>query len=377
MCPIRKMFLAVLVSTVSFCGVCLGGAAGKSGDMATDFNQAFEAVLQQPGRSQRLMYHDFQSAAEDFVSKHSDIAAIEFARAKITDAKLGKLALLIVAKLAPDNQAAKEILFDEIHGRNPRALIAIAYLDPNDGRPLAESLLADTGTPGVHKAAVDMLIGMGNERTLNILRRVATSEKRPFVIQALNSAVRRLEHRLTNVPMNKQTQWAQQEIMSWRAVAETPLPRYVGGEYIHAAEALYVRGIRFTREFLEYRVDADGDLFALAAIGNQKEVWAVQSLERYIKQGDTSGDIARVSLAKIGTNEALRVLESSIIPSGSNRANTHILSLLEVYGDQDSAVFLEVLSGDERFSGRQRTLLRVASNSIRSRIAQGLNLRGL
>ena len=83
-------------------------------------------------------------------------------------------------------------------------------------------------------------------------------------------------------------------------------------------------------------------------------------LKNHAKLRGALGDVWRVALARVGTHEALRVLEESLVAGRYSRANTHLVMLLELHGDKASADFLKKLSSDERFSGRQRSAFNAA-----------------
>jgi hypothetical protein len=130
-----------------------------------------------------------------------------------------------------------------------------------------------------------------------------------------------------------------------------------------------MQGRHFLREYLEYKLNI-GDILAVEIIGNQREVWAVEGLKRYAAGKGTLPDSARGALAMIGTNEAIRALEESLIPGGHSRANTQLVMLLQLHGDKASSEFLKKLSLDERFGERERAYFDYASKTIEKRIKE-------
>ena len=70
-------------------------------------------------------------------------------------------------------------------------------------------------------------------------------------------------------------------------------------------------------------------------------------------------------------NKGLYALEDSLIPGSHSRANKHLMMILELHGDQESAEFLRNLSADERFSQRERAYMKAASKFIEKRISKG------
>jgi len=280
--------------------VLISSAVCYSQDIFSDFDQALAMVPKQPNWPSGIMYYDMQDAANNFISKHSSTVAVEFLQTKIQDPNSKKLALLSLAKLAATNQTAENALYQIIYEKDRRAMITVAYLDPNDGRRIAETLFLNPGPAGLRKAAANMLVGFVNQNTLEMLRQMKPDEKNSVVKKALQSAIPRLEYRLTKVAPEKQAQWSRQEILSWRTLRETPLPRPVGGENYLAAKTLHMQGWRFSRDFLEYKLNSR-DLLGIAIIGYQKEAWAIEELRNYAALKGSLGDFARSALAKIAT----------------------------------------------------------------------------
>ena len=340
----------------------------KNPTIESDFHQALQMLREKPLWPNGIMYYDMQNEADSFIGKYKDSSAVEFLQTKIEDPNSRKLALLMLAKLAPVNPVAEIALYEVIYGNFRRdAVTAIAYLDPNDGRPIAETIISHIGPLEVRTAAVEMLIGLGDHNTLKLFEQIVIDEKQFPVKNALESAIIQLEYRLTQIPPDEQSEWARWEILCWRTLRETPLPCDVGGENRLAAETLYMQGFRFSRDYLEYKLNRR-DLLAIAIIGFQKEAWAVQGLKDHASRGDAVGDFARSALAEIGTSEALRAIEASLIPGGNSRANTHLLMILETYGDRTTAEFMKNLSTDQRWSESERAAFYYAYEVITRRL---------
>jgi hypothetical protein len=81
------------------------------------------------------------------------------------------------------------------------------------------------------------------------------------------------------------------------------------------------------------------------------------------------GDAARVGLAKTGRNGGLRVLVDSLVTGLPSTVFNHIMSLLRRYGDEDSALFADALSLDQRFSEQERWSLTITYEVIQKRLA--------
>lgn len=341
-----------------------------SQDIAIDFEKALEAIAAKSKWPSGITYYDMQKEADSFTSKYRDSSAVEFLQTKIEDPNSRKLALLILTKLAPVNPVAESALYEVIYGNFRRdAVTAIAYLDPNDGRPIAETIISHIGPLEVRTAAVEMLIGLGDHNTLKLFEQIVLDEKQFPVKNALKLAIIRLEYRLTQIPPDEQSEWARREILCWRTLRESPLPRDLGGENRLAAETLYMQDGSFPRQYLEYRL-ASGDLLGIALVGLQKDAWAVQGLKDHATGGDVVGDFARSALARIATSDALRALEDSLIPGGYTRANNHLTRILRIYGDKGTADFLKKLSLDERFSEDERASFEYANKIIEKRLAE-------
>ena len=362
-----KSFLCVVIILL-FSSICYPQ------DLASDFQQALNTVPEHPKWPSGIMYCDMQGAADSFIDKHKDAATLEFLRAKLEgDLRPTKLALLSLAKLAASEPAADDILRDIIQGQ-PRfsqdALTAIAYLDPADARRIAEGLLASTDSRRLRRTLIGALVGLGNSDTLKMLEQVRASESHSLVRKALELAIDQLKHRLTEVPHDRQTEWAQQEILCWRTVRESPRSRAAHTEQLRAAGTLYLQGWRFPRDFLEYKLSV-GDILGILIIGNQREEWAVEGLKRYAALSDLLDSYAQNSLGQIGTSEALRVLESLVTPGMFHTTNTHVFRLLGSYGDRASGEYLTTLLEDERFTDRERILINRACEIIEYRLSGG------
>ncbi len=366
----KRPFPAVAIVLLCF-AVCY------SQDIASDFAQALEMVPQQAKWPSGIMLYDVQSAADSFISKYSGTEAVEFLKSKIEDPNSRKLALLSLAKLAASNEAAESAIYDVVHSRSRfrrDAITAIAYLAADNGRRIAQNLLSQPGSRKVRKPAVDMLVRLGDPNTLQMLKQMLPQEKNSFVKKALESAIPQLQYRLAQVPATEQAEWVQQEILCWRTSRETRAD-LSGRAYHRAAETLSLQGWQFRREYLEYKLNR-GDLVGIAIIGNQKETWAIEGLKSYATLNIFLGDVARTGLGKIGTSEALRALEVSLVPGGYNHANMHIMRILEHDGDKVSAEFMKKLSLDERFSERRRTYFKRAYKAIEMRLSGNGGPRG-
>jgi hypothetical protein len=273
--------------------------------------------------------------------------------------------------MAVANERALTIFRAQMHDSIGDAVIAISYMDTNAARPIAEGLLGQIELWYVRKAAADILVGFGNGHSLEMLKEICITEKDLMIKKALESAAIQLEYRLTKIPAERQAEWTQQEIFLWRAPTdrEGPAPRNLLTEKYSAANRLYMRGIKFTREYLQYKLSI-GDNLAIAIIGNQRETWAVEELKGYAPEKGDIGDLARAALAKIGTNEALRALEDSLVPGMRKSVFGHVMSLLRLYGDETSAELMKKLLSDTRFSESERGSFAITSEIIEKRIAK-------
>ncbi len=325
-------------------------------DIDSDFQKALDMVSIQPGLPSCFVSYDcVEEAADFFVSKYTGTSAVELLQEKIEDPNSKRLALLSLAKLAPTNEAAESTLYEQIYGNNPGAVITVAYLDPFDGQQIAETLVSQPGPWHVRKAAVEMLVGFGDENTLRALRQMITEEKDPIVREAIELAIPQLEYKVTKVSPEKQVEWGRNEVLCWRTLASQMAPaRNLNIVWRSAAKTLYIQGKQFGQDFLEYKL-ISRDLLGIAIIGYQKEAWAIPGLKEYATLGDSVGDFAREALGEIGTSEALRALEASLIPGGDIRANTRLLMLLQQHGDEVTTEFMKKLSMYERFSESEQT----------------------
>jgi hypothetical protein len=341
-----------------------------SQDIVLDFEQSLETALKQH-KGMGVTYWDLEGAADNFISKHTGGSTAEFLETKIHDPNSRKLAILILAKMAGANERALTIFRAQMHDSIGDAVIAISYMDTNAARPIAEGLLGQIELWYVRKAAADILVGFGNGHSLEMLKEICITEKDLMIKKALESAAIQLEYRLTKIPAERQAEWTQQEIFLWRAPTdrEGPAPRNLLTEKYSAANRLYMRGIKFTREYLQYKLSI-GDNLAIAIIGNQRETWAVEELKGYAPEKGDIGDLARAALAKIGTNEALRALEDSLVPGMRKSVFGHVMSLLRLYGDETSAELMKKLLSDTRFSESERGSFAITSEIIEKRIAK-------
>ncbi len=127
----KKLLLSV--SLILLCSVVC-----CSGDRDADFQSALRMASDE---SRGISLYNAESAADYFVGKHSGASAVGFAKAKINDPKSRKLALLILAKMAAVNEAGESSFYEAINAKNQDAMTAVAYLDPVNGRRIAETLL--------------------------------------------------------------------------------------------------------------------------------------------------------------------------------------------------------------------------------------------
>jgi len=351
--------------------VLINSVVCYSQDIVSDFDQALAMVPEYPLWPSGIMYYDMQDAANSFISKHNDISTVEFLKAKIEDPNSRKLALLSLAKLAASEPVAERTLQEIIHGQ-PRfrreALTAIAYLQPADGRRIAAGLLARTDSWRLRIAIIEAMVGLGDQHTLEVLKQMRGTEHQGLVKRALESAIDQIGHRLTQVPHDRQVKWAEQEVLCWRTVRESPRSRAPHTEQLLAAETLYLQGRRLPRDFLECKLNA-GNILGILIIGNQREAWAIESLKRYAALSDFLGSFARNSLGQIGTSEALRALEALVVPGMYHTTNTHVFRLLGSYGDRRAAEYLRTLSEDERFTEREHILINRAYEVIERRLS--------
>jgi len=363
---VRKRLFPVVAAVLLSSAVC------HSQDIGSDFQQALNMIPKDPIWPSGIMYYDMQEAADAFVSKYSGAPAIGFLQARVQDPNADKLALLCLAKLAATDSKAEEALYEAIYAKDPyfqpSAVTVIGYLEPDHGRRVAEKFLNRPGSTIVRCAVADLLGGLGDQNTLEVLKQMQPGEEDHCVEEHIESAIANLEYRLTEVPPAQQAEWARYETLYWRTLHESPRSRKVHSEKGLAAQTLYMQGWRFSRGFLEYKLESDS-ILAVGIIGMQREPWAVPQLKEHATLKDSLGDFARGGLARIATDEALRALESSIIPGGHSRANYHLVILLTRYGDKDSAEFMENLSVDQRFSEDERASFEHAYNIMEKRLA--------
>ena len=246
-----NMCFLVIVFAISFCSICF------SQDIALDFDQAVHSLPRETTRRHRApRYFDMEDAANGFVAKHRGQSAVDFLEAKIEEPSSRKPALLSLAKLAPTDPAAESALYRAVYGGSPvvqvDAVTAIAYLDPKDGRRITEALLTRPGSWHVRRTAVDMLVGLGNHNTLEMLKEMQREQESANIKKSFESAISQLEYRLTQVPANKQIEWAHQEILLWRTPREGPRTRHSQGPVYWAAAVLREQGVRFSREFVRF-----------------------------------------------------------------------------------------------------------------------------
>ena len=150
---------------------------------------------------------------------------------------------------------------------------------------------------------------------------------------------------------------------------ESPFSRAPDMEKYLAAKTLHMQGTKFSRDYLEYKLSS-GDILTIEIIGNQKEAWAVEGLRKHAAKRSALGDSARGALANIGTSEALRALEDSLVPGLPSNVFNHVMSLLRLYGDEASAQFADSLSSDQRFSEQERRSLTITYEVIQKRLAK-------
>jgi len=113
--------------------------------MAVDFQQALDMVPEEPKWPSGIMYYDMQDAVDSFVGKHSDPATVSFLQTKMEDPRFARLALFCLAQLAPKDQNAKKVLYEQIDRRNSAAIVTIAYLHPADARPSPRAIVKRCG----------------------------------------------------------------------------------------------------------------------------------------------------------------------------------------------------------------------------------------
>lgn len=364
---VKKIHIGVTV-IILFCQMI-----SFSQNINLDFEQSIAKHRKEPGKRQMMMSDDMQNSAEMFVNKHTGPKTIEFLKTKIQNPRTRKPALLSLVKLKAADVLSEIVLTPELYEKyGTETFVAIAYLPPDMANRIAEELVRRPGLWRARNHAVGMLSGIGDEDTLSMLKKIVAEEelRPPKFKKRIEAGIKNIEYRLTKVEPGKREQWAKLEILCWRTMGETPVPRLIGGEYYRAAEILREQGHRFPREFLEYKLSS-GDKLGIAIIGEQKEAWAVKSLKNHAQRfQDPVGSFARNSLAKIGTREALDALGTSLQP-GSNPVNSEIIRLLQWYGDRDSAKFLLQLHGDTRFSEKERTNMKIAAEDIQHRLDRG------
>jgi len=309
-------------------------------------------------------------AADRFINLYNDADSIVFLHSKIEDPNSSKLAMISLAKLAVNKQSARDILYDSIYTKNGQGIEAIGYLEPVACRTLVEPLLERQDNVEVRKDATEILGAVGDVGTLNVLEALRLSEKSRMVQRAINSAIEILQYKVTNVPLEEQKKWSQEDLMLWRTLKETPdISRSGVAVYGKAAMAIKEQGKQISRNLLEYKV-ASGDLMGIALVGAQRETWAVRQLESFATRGDSVGDFSRTALMNIGTLEAIAALQNSLLPNGSNRANVNIIMMLSLMGGHDSADYLDKLAQDEEFSEKDRRRMTTAVRMIKQRLSR-------
>ncbi len=322
-------------------------------DIASDSQQALAAVSSPTTDPPVMMFEDVNTVAVGIASEYTDPASVEFLKTQAKTRETGKAAMLVLAKLAGTNETAKDALRelsgDSDYSVRRDAVTALGYVDPNQARTMAESLLDLAMPTETRRGAVELLAAIGDAASLEMLRQWRLVEKDPYVGLSLASTLRELEHRLTQVPPDHQASWAEQEIAFWRTLRQSPMFRKVDAENGFAAAFLNSQGRQFSRDFLEHKL-RDRNMLAIAIAGYQQEAWAVPFLKPCAGLTGSAGDYARGSLGAIATEEAIRAMEDTIWPGGSTRANWGLLTILRALGDEQTIEKLKNLAATGRFS---------------------------
>jgi len=314
---------------------------------------------------------DMSAASDTFVATCNDAEAVAFLQGRIGDPNSSKLAMIGLAKLARTSQTATDILYDTIYARNGSGIEVLGYLEPDACGTLAEPLLTQAGALEVRKPAAEVLGAAGNAATVERLKAVrSTTGEKSRLRKAIDSAIAKLQYKLANVPLTEQQKWAQEDLLLWRTLRETPdISRSSSEVYGKAAMAVKEQGKQISRSLLEYKV-VSGDIMGIALVGAQREAWAVDELRRYAQLGSILGDFSRAALMRIGTAEATAALHESLVPNGSNRANVQIIMMLELKGGRESAELFKALAQHEEYSERHRKYMVVAAKTIERRLAR-------
>jgi len=360
----KRNILLVWIVLGMFPVLCL------SQDMVQDFYRGVEASTAKFEENWiRASYSDFEQAADRLVQRYTDASSIEFLKSKTQDRKSKRLALLTLAKIAVQNKDAENALYEEIQGRNPGAIAAIAYIEPQESLRMAETLLLNASSRSTRRSAARILVAYGDEESLGLLEEATVREPMKVNREKLEAAISELQHKLFEVPAEQQESWSRQEIVYWRNFADSgPAPRNYNAIYPAVAARMYRNGERFSREFLVYKLDLH-DPLAFTIIAYQKDTWAIGKLEEYALREDPSGSFARSTLGSLGTREALDAVEKCLIPGGDEKINRSVINILQSRGDTTSADFLEEMSSNEDFSDRNRSRMQAARDYIRIRLS--------
>jgi hypothetical protein len=242
---------------------------------------------------------DAKNAAAALAGKYGTrLIPILREEAKSTYDEAGSLAFATLVRLG-SNESAREALRELAAAETSGAMLAISMLDRNVAVEMARSLLDLSVGGRVRAQAVGLLGVLGNGTTLEYFQRMEKAASNRYVQEALGSAISDLEHRRALETDEQRDRWQREALLYWRFSQGAWYNRSVVDEFLDRAAFANRQGVRFSLDFLRYRL-GKGEALAAAILGIQGEKDALEDLNAHL---DAPGYMASV------VKDAIRMIE--------------------------------------------------------------------
>jgi len=321
------------------------GKVATKEDFAKTFrNVALEASKDWGGdaKVRKLLPYAARLAGKD---AQGDVAFLRQVAEAGEPATSAKLATLVLAHTG--GKEASDCLYALLVNRTKVGDDVAFYMSPNDVREAAERVLADRPEAELQIAAAKLLVFVGDEHSLALLKRMSAGIDDATVRTRLQIAISAVTKRLDEAPKGRQLQWATQELRYARAAKEGAGHRSVAGVIFVSAQLLAGEEA-FSTAFLRSKIKS-GHMLAVMIANSQRETNLVDALAKALENATGSRSAyLMATLARIGNTAAMDALAKRIKP-GPAEANEGVIRAIAGGGTESSIALLKKLSEDKAY----------------------------
>lgn len=284
------------------------------------------------------------------------------------------LAGALLGRLSARHGEALDAILRAARAGNAPALSGIGQMNPEQARKAALALWAADVAPGTRATCAGLLAIVGRKEDVPLLEDLLHKKPPDSLAVAVREAIGELQYKLENVRTDQFPQWEAAALAYWSVIRT---PRHVGP---HSGVSVWQlvsptampKGHEAPIELLRYRIGRREPL-AIALAGSQKQEELIPDLEKVASGSGEIAWLAKSSMAKIGTEEAVNAcLRVTGIPEETPYRHMALARWAAKNGGPTTLPILRSLAEDKRFTDYARKQYADAAE----RLAQRLDAAG-